>query len=91
VCGRTARTVRRAGTGNGTLRRHRASPRPNQPRKQGYGGYDYFINMRDASHPEREFIEWVDPHIGRQRNAELCQAHGFGISLDEWLSIKQEG
>jgi len=33
VCGRTARTVRRAGTGNGTLRRHRASPRPNQPRR----------------------------------------------------------
>ena len=28
----TARTVRRAGTGNGTPRRHRASPRPNQPR-----------------------------------------------------------
>jgi hypothetical protein len=35
VCGRTARTVRRAGTGNGTLRRHRASPRPNQPRLLG--------------------------------------------------------
>ena len=41
------------------------------------------IHMRDASHPEREFIEWVDPRIGRQRNAELCQAHAFGISLDE--------
>ena len=31
MCGRTARTVRRAGTGNGTPPRHRASPRPNQP------------------------------------------------------------
>jgi hypothetical protein len=28
--------------------------------------------------------------VGR-RNAELCQAHAFGISLDEWLSIEQEG
>jgi hypothetical protein len=60
-------------------------------RVQGYGSYDYFIHMRDASHPERQFIEWVDPTIGRQRNAELCQAHAFGISLGEWLSIGQEG
>jgi hypothetical protein len=60
-------------------------------RKPGYGKYDYFIHMRDASHPEREFIEWVDPEIGRLRNAELCQAHAFGISLDDWLAIEQEG
>jgi hypothetical protein len=32
-----------------------------------------------------------DPEIGRQRNAELCQAHAFGVSLGEWLSIEQEG
>lgn len=60
-------------------------------RVAGYGGYDYFIHMRDASHPEREFVEWVEPVIGRQRNAELCQAHAFGITLAEWLSIEQEG
>jgi hypothetical protein len=59
--------------------------------KPSYGGFDYFIHMRDASHPERRFIEWVDPQIGRQRNAELCQAHAFGISLDDWLSIEHEG
>jgi hypothetical protein len=46
--------------------------------------------MRDASHPERDFIEWVDPQIGRLRDAELCQAQTFGISLDDWLSIEQE-
>lgn len=66
-------------------------PRLARDRKQGYGGYDYFIHMRDASHPDREFIEWVDPDIGKQRHAELCQAYAFGISLDEWLSIEQEG
>ncbi|MBJ7336582.1 hypothetical protein [Mycolicibacterium sp.] len=60
-------------------------------RVAGYGAHDYFIHMRDASHPEREFIEWVDPQIGRLRNAELCQANAFGISLAEWLSIEQEG
>jgi hypothetical protein len=60
-------------------------------RVRGYGRYDYFIHMRDASHPEREFIEWVDPAIAAQGNAELCQAHAFGITLDQWLSIEQQG
>lgn len=60
-------------------------------RVRGYGRCDYFIHMRDASHPEREFIEWVDPKIGAMRDAELCQAVAFGITLDQWLSIEQEG
>lgn len=60
-------------------------------RLAGYGQFDYFIHMRDASHPEREFVEWVDPKVGRQRNAELCQANAFGITLAEWLSIEEEG
>jgi hypothetical protein len=60
-------------------------------RPRGYGPFDYFIHMRDASHPEREFVEWVDPIVGRMQNAELCQAQAFGIPLDVWLSIGQEG
>jgi hypothetical protein len=66
-------------------------PRIADDRREGYGKFDYFIHMRDASHPEREFIEWVDPELGEQCNAELCQAHAFGISLEEWLAIQQEG
>ena len=66
-------------------------PRIARDRSPGYGDYDYFIHMRDASHPEREFIEWVDPEIGRQCNAELCQAHAFGISVEDWLAVGQEG
>jgi hypothetical protein len=62
-----------------------------EDRVAGYGDYDYFIHMRDASHPEREFVEWVEPAVGRLRNAELCQAHAFGISLAEWLAVEQEG
>lgn len=53
--------------------------------------WNYFIHMLDASHPEREFIEWVDPEVGRQGNAELCQAVAFGITLAEWLAVEQEG
>jgi hypothetical protein len=60
-------------------------------RPRGYGPFDYFIHMRDASHPEREFVEWVDPIVGRMNNAELCQAQAFGIPLDVWLSVGQEG
>jgi hypothetical protein len=66
-------------------------PRIARDRKPNYGGFDYFIHMHDASHRERQFVEWVDPQLGRQRNAELCQAHAFGISVDEWLSIELEG
>lgn len=63
-----------------------------QPRVAGRGNnWSYFIYMRDASHAEREFIEWVDPEVGQQGNAELCQAVAFGITLEEWLSIEQEG
>lgn len=60
-------------------------------RVPGYGAFDYFIHMRDASHPEREFVEWVDPAIGRHHDAELCQAHAFGITLEQWLSVEVEG
>lgn len=66
-------------------------PRLASDRPGGYGDYDYFIHMRDASHPEREFIEWVDPEVGRRGDAELCQAHAFGISREQWLSIADEG
>jgi hypothetical protein len=66
-------------------------PRIAADRPRGYGQFDYFIHMRDASHPEREFVEWVDPIIGRMQNAELCQAQAFGIPLDVWLSVGEEG
>ena len=57
-------------------------------RRQRYEPYDYFIFMRDASHPEREFIYWVDPRVGARGDVELCQAHAFGITLQEWLSVE---
>lgn len=57
----------------------------------GYGAFDYFIHMHDASHPEREFIEWVDPAVVRRGDAELCQAHAFGITREQWLAIVDEG
>lgn len=50
----------------------------------------YLMWMKDAS-TDREFIEWVDPDIGRLGDAELCQAAAFGISLEQWLGTTLEG
>lgn len=44
-----------------------------------------------SGHHEREFIEWVDPEIGRLCNVELRLTHTFGISLKDWLAVEQEG
>ena len=60
-------------------------------RPTGYGEFDYFIHMRDATHPEREFIEWVNPAVGQRGDAELCQAYAFGITREQWMSITEEG
>jgi hypothetical protein len=37
-------------------------------RVDGYGSYEYFIHVRDARHPERQFIEWVTNTTGRAAN-----------------------
>lgn len=50
----------------------------------------YFMLMDDAS-TDRQFIEWVPHDVGRAHHAELCQAHAFGITLEQWLSITSEG
>lgn len=61
----------------------------NRPR--GYGQWDYFVHLLDASHPEREFLKWVETRSDRQRNAELCEASAFGISQEQQLAIELEG
>jgi hypothetical protein len=50
------------------------------------GTTQYCMKMKDASTP-REFIEWVEPKIGSQKDADLCQATAFGISKELYLSM----
>jgi hypothetical protein len=50
---------------------------------------DYCITMIDPS-TGRTYLEWVDPEIGQLRDAELCQAHLFGIDIRDWLSLQSE-
>jgi len=53
------------------------------------GDTEYCMLMDDAS-TDRQFIEWTPPEIGKQRNAELCQAHAFGVPLEDYLLMAEE-
>ncbi len=55
----------------------------------GSGSTEYCIWMKDASTP-REFVEWVDPKVGVQGDADLCQANAWGICLEDYLLMSQE-
>jgi len=50
---------------------------------------EYCMHMKDAS-TDRTFIEWVEPTIGKQGNADLCQANAFGIPVEDYILIDQE-
>ncbi len=53
------------------------------------GRTEYCMWMKDASTP-REFIEWIEPKVGKQKDADLCQANAFGIPLEDYLAIPVE-
>jgi hypothetical protein len=38
----------------------------------------------------RCYLEWIEPEVGEQQDAELCQAHLFDIDLADWLSLTAE-
>lgn len=50
---------------------------------------EYCMHMKDAS-TDREFIEWVPPKIGKQKNADLAQANAWGIALEDYLNLSYE-
>ncbi|MGA5541371.1 hypothetical protein ACPCIR_05915 [Mycobacterium sp. NPDC051198] len=50
---------------------------------------DHCITMTDPS-TSRSYLEWVDPEIAAVGDAELCQAHLFGIDLRDWLALQRE-
>ena len=50
---------------------------------------EYCMVMQDAS-TDRVFLEWVDPKIGQQEDADLAQATALQIPLEDYLSIPIE-
>ena len=53
------------------------------------GETEYCMLMDDASTP-RQFIEWVEPTIGKQADADLAQASAFGVPKDIYISLGAE-
>lgn len=49
---------------------------------------EYCMWMQDWSTP-REFIEWVPPAIGKQKDADLAQANAWQIPLEDYLLAEQ--
>jgi len=50
---------------------------------------EYCMLMQDPSTP-RQFIEWVEPKVGRLGDADLCQANAWGIKKSDYLKIEVE-
>ena len=53
------------------------------------GEAEYCMFMVDGSTP-REFVEWVPPEIGKQADADLAQAHAWGLPKEDYLTLEQE-
>jgi len=56
-------------------------------RKQG--DTEYCMTMKDGS-TDREFLEWVEPSVGKQKDADFAQATAFQIPLEDYLNIEME-
>ena len=49
------------------------------------GNTEYCIRMTHPSIKDKEFIEWVEPSVGKKKDADLCQAVAFQITKKEYL------
>ena len=54
------------------------------------GKTEYAMLMKDWSTP-REFIEFVPPKIGKEKDAVFAQASAYGIPVEDYLAIKDRG
>lgn len=53
------------------------------------GDTEYCMVMDDAS-TDRQFLEWVDPKVGSQKDADFAQASAWGIPLEDYLNLGAE-
>jgi hypothetical protein len=53
------------------------------------GETEYAMHMVCPS-TAREYVEWVEPEVGKRKDADLAQAHAFGIPLEDYLAMEQE-
>jgi len=46
---------------------------------------EYCMKMEHPSIKGKFYIEWVEPEIGKKADADLAQAHAFGMSIEQYL------
>lgn len=52
------------------------------------GTTEYCLKMKHPS-LDQEYIEWVHPDIGKQKDADLAQATAFGWTVDQYLDAAE--
>lgn len=48
-------------------------------------GNEEFCLVMTCPSTGRQFLEWTPPEVGRKGDADLCQAHALGMSLEDYL------
>jgi hypothetical protein len=46
---------------------------------------EYCMKMEHPTIKGKFYIEWVEPSVGKKKDADLCQATAFGISKEDYL------
>jgi hypothetical protein len=53
------------------------------------GETEYCMKMEHPSIAGKYYIEWVEPSIGKQKDADLCQAVAFGFTKEQYLEAEE--
>jgi hypothetical protein len=53
------------------------------------GETEYCMKMEHPSIKGKYYIEWVEPSIGKQKDADLCQAVAFGFTKEQYLEAEE--
>lgn len=53
------------------------------------GDTEYCMKMEHPSIKGKFYIEWVEPKIGEQKDADLAQAVAFGFTKEQYLEAEE--
>jgi len=53
------------------------------------GETEYCMKMEHPSIKDKFYIEWIEPEIGKKKDADLCQAHAFGMTVEQYFMASE--
>jgi len=53
------------------------------------GRTEYCMKMEHPSIKGKFYIEWIEPEIGKKADADLAQAHAFGMTVEEYFNASE--